>query len=263
MLAMKDLIFVIDIGNTHIASALYRAGKLERLWRVGSDPRRTEDEYFVTFQRLIKQCGCRHEDVRVCAVASVVPELTRVFRHMIDKYFACELIDVTAMTPLGLKFPMEDPSFIGADLIVNAFSAKEKYRSSCIVCDFGTATTIQLVGADGFFYGTAIAPGVITATAGLVKNTALLFGFQLEKPNNLLGTTTRDALKSGFVNGFGFLTDGFITGIRNEYAWLEPITVIATGGISALICSSIKQIDHVDRTLTLDGLNLICEKHPL
>ncbi|MCK4956933.1 MAG: type III pantothenate kinase, partial [Candidatus Cloacimonetes bacterium] len=193
-------------------------------------------------------------------VASVVPDLLRVFGHLAKKYFDLEAILVNAYVELGLSFPMSDPGFIGADLIVNAFAAKEKYQTNCIVCDFGTATTIQLVGEDGHFYGTVIAPGVITSAANLFSSASMLSNIQLTSPNKILGINTKDALLSGIVTGNTLMVDGIIKRIRTEYKDLGEIKAIATGGMSEMICENSTEIDIIDKTLTLEGLNYICQK---
>ena len=198
--------------------------------------------------------------VKKVAISSVVPELTRIFSHLINKYLKCDVEIVNAYSELGLEFPIEDPGFVGSDLVVNAFSAITKYKTNCIICDFGTATTIQLVGRDGRFFGTIIAPGVITSAKNLFDSTALLSNIQLKKPEHLLGTNTTDALLSGIITGNSFMLDGFIKALKKEYQHLRSIKTIATGGIAELICSNSKEIDIIDKNLTLDGLNLICCK---
>ncbi|RLC53097.1 MAG: type III pantothenate kinase [Candidatus Cloacimonadota bacterium] len=253
--------FVVDIGNTHIVMGIYRDNSLVHSWRIGTDYAKTEDEYFSIIKILSQEGAVDFAEISIAAIASVVPELTRVFSHLVKKYLKCPLIVVTAKTDLGLSFPMKNPEFIGADLLVNAFAAKEIYRENCIVCDFGTATTIQLVGADGFFYGTVISPGVITSAANLFKKASLLSNVELKPPQKVLGTSTEDALLSGILSGNTFMIDGFISAIRDEYKHLGTIKAVATGGIAGLICQNSRKIDLINKNLTLDGLNLICQRH--
>ena len=153
---------------------------------------------------------------------------------------------------------MENPDFIGADLIVDAFIAKEKYKTNCIICDFGTATTIQLVGADGYFYGTVIAPGIKTSADSLFLKTAQLSKIELQTPKSILGTNTKDSLLSGIIYGSIFMIDGIIRQIKKEFNNLENIKVIATGGLAHLVSEDSEEIEIIDENLTLDGLNLIC-----
>ncbi len=255
---MKNSNFVIDIGNTDIVMGIYLKNKLILSWRLSTNNFRTEDEYFAIIKLLFQENSFHPENIRKAALASVVPELTRVFSHLIDKYLKCPLIKVDAYTELGLTFPMKDPGFIGADLIVNAFAAREFYHENCIICDFGTATTIQLVGKDGHFYGTVISPGVITSSSNLIEKASLLSEVRLVSPKKTLGTTTKDALLSGIITGNALMVDGFIKKIRNDYKKLGNIKTIATGGISDLICKNSKEIDVIAKDLTLNGLNHIC-----
>jgi len=257
---MKNINMVVDIGNTNIVMGFYINTELQYSWRLNTDKAKTEDEYFGIIKQLADNRNLMLTQITKTAISSVVPEITRIFSHLIKKYLKCEVKIVNAYSKLGLQFPVTDPGFIGSDLIVNAFSAIEKNKTNCIICDFGTATTIQLVGKDGYFFGTVIAPGVITSAKNLFDSTALLANVQLKKPKHLLGTNTTDALLSGIVTGNSIMLDGFIKALRNEYKHLGEIKTIATGGIAELICSNSKEIDVIDKNLTLDGLNLICCK---
>ncbi len=257
---MKNINMVIDIGNTHIVMGFYSNTEFLYSWRLNTDKAKTEDEYFAIIKQLADERKLLLPQIKKVAISSVVPELTRIFSHLINKYLKCDVEIVNAYSELGLEFPIEDPGFVGSDLVVNAFSAITKYKTNCIICDFGTATTIQLVGKDGRFFGTIIAPGVITSAKNLFDSTALLSNIQLKKPEHLLGTNTTDALLSGIITGNSFMLDGFIKALKKEYQHLRSIKTIATGGIAELICNNSKEIDIIDKNLTLDGLNLICCK---
>ena len=257
---MKNINMVVDIGNTNIVIGFYSNTEYQYSWRINTDKAKTEDEYFSIIKQLADEQDLILSQINKVAISSVVPKITRVFSYLIKKYVKCDIEIVNAYSELGLKFPMKDPGFIGSDLIVNAFSAILKYKTNCIICDFGTATTIQLVGKDGLFFGTIIAPGVITSAKNLFDSTALLSNVQLEKPEHLLGTNTTDALLSGIVTGNSLMLDGFIKAIKNEYKHLGSFKTIATGGIAELICKDSKEIDIIDVNLTLDGLNFICCK---
>ena len=247
----------IDVGNSHIVFGVFENDILLQSWRLKSDKTRTGDEYFSVIQNLIKTNMLDSGNFRIAVLASVVPVLSNVFVHLIKKYFACPVINVNAFTDLGLSFPMKDPGFIGADLIVNAFAAKEIFKENCIVCDFGTATTIQLVGKNGYFYGTVISPVVITSANELFKNASLLSNIEIGKAPQILGINTKDALQSGIVTGNVFMIDGFVRAIKKEYKNIGFIKTIATGGIAQLICENSNEVDIIDKDLTLKGLNLI------
>ncbi|NQT65090.1 MAG: type III pantothenate kinase [FCB group bacterium] len=255
---MKNINMVVDIGNTHTVIGFYSNSEFQYSWRLNTDSTKTEDEYFSILKLLADDRNLILTKINKAAISSVVPEITRIFSHLINKYIKCNINIINAYSVLGLKFPMKDPGFIGSDLVVNAFSAKEKYKTNCIICDFGTATTIQLVGEDGHFYGTIIAPGVITSAKNLFDSTALLSNVQLTEPKHLLGTNTTDSLLSGIITGNSLMLDGFIKALKKEYKHLGAIKTIATGGIAELICKDAKEIDIIDKNLTLDGLNRIC-----
>jgi type III pantothenate kinase len=234
---MKNYNMVIDIGNTHIVMGFYSGRTIVCSWRLSTDKSRTEDEYYTIIKNLAVENEINFNRIGKAVISSVVPELTRLFSHLNKKYIKCPLQVVDAYTDLGLKYPVKDPGFIGSDLVVNAFSALKKYKANCIICDFGTATTIQLVSADGNFRGTIISP-----------------------PETLLGTNTKDALLSGIITGNAIMLDGFIKAIKEQYKNLGKIKTIATGGIAELICRNSKEIDVIDKMLTLDGLNMICQQ---
>jgi len=257
---MKNINMVVDIGNTHIVIGIYTNSEFQYSWRLNTDSTKTEDEYFSIIKQLADDRKLVQSQINKAAISSVVPEITRIFSHLIKKYLKCDVEIVNAYSELGLKFPIDDPGFIGSDLIVNAFSAKEKYKTNCLICDFGTATTIQLVGKDGRFFGTIIAPGVITSAKNLFDSTALLSNIQLKEPKHLLGTNTTDALLSGIITGNSLMLNAFIKALKKEHKHLSPIKTIATGGIAELICKNSKEIDIIDKNLTLDGLNRICIK---
>jgi len=250
-------ILVFDIGNTNIVGGVFEGENLKCTLRISSDSQKTADEYFAVINSICAHNKINLDTIEKVILSSVVPSLTRCFEHLFQRYFSCKSIIINGYTKLGLTYSVSDPGFIGADLIVNAFSAWKKYQSPCIICDMGTATTIQLVDQKGHFYGTSILPGVVTGAFNLFEKAALLSNIQLEKPQFLLGTTTKDALLSGIILGHAYLIDRFISEIKNQYSQLGDIKSIATGGISSLICENTKNIDIIDKTLTLDGLYLI------
>jgi len=250
-------ILVFDIGNTNIVGGVYEDGLLKCTLRLSSDLKKTADEYFVLVNSICENQGVNINCMDKIVLSSVVPSLTRCFEHMFQRYFKCGYIIVNGYSQLGLTYSVNDPGFIGADLIVNAYSAWKKYQTNCIICDMGTATTIQLVSQEGHFWGTSILPGLVTGAVNLFEKAALLSDIQLEKPTKILGTTTKEALLSGIVYGHAFLLDRFITEIKATYFQIENIKTIATGGISALVCEHTQNVDVIDKTLTLDGLYLI------
>jgi len=257
---MKRQQVVIDVGNTHTVVGVYTGAK-KLFWRIESNRKRTVDEYWSILVSLAVNSGIDLSATSIAGMSCVVPKLTGVFRELSERYLPCEMINVTSKTDLGLTYPVSDPSYIGADLLVDAFSAVEKYRSNCIVCDFGSATTIQLTGLNRHFYGTVICPGLQTSAEGLVNKAAQLTGVDFGGEFGLLGTSTGEAMLSGIIRGHALMIDGFIKQLRDEFSTLNPIKVVATGGIAKLVSKYSELIDVVDETLTLDGLALILERY--
>jgi type III pantothenate kinase len=257
--SVGNMNLVIDAGNTNTVFGVFEDDVLVHTFRLESDSDMTFVDLFDEISNRMKAFSIEMNSIGTIALSSVIPKLTEIFSEIENKLENVNFINVTPFTELGLKFPIEDPGFIGADLIVNAFAAKELYNENCIVCDFGTATTFQLVGKDGYFYGTVIAPGIKTAANSLFKNAALLPEVEPAKPQQILGTCTKDAILSGIVTGNALMTDGFIKKIKDEYSKLGKIRTIATGGLSQLIADNSEEIDIVDVDLTLKGLNGICK----
>jgi len=256
---MKTRRLLIDVGNTHTVVGLFTESAIERVWRLQTDSSRTVDEYWSLLNSLSSSEGYDLKEIKIVVLSCVVPYLKGVYRELTDKYIGCEFINVTCKLDLGLTYPTDDPSYIGADLLVDAYAAFTKYRSNCIICDLGSATTIQLVGADGKFYGTVISPGLMTSADSLIKKAAQLTGIELSDEMPLLGKNTREAMLSGILRGHALMIDGFISQIREEFSTLNPIKVVATGGIAKLVSRFTRFIDVVDETLTLEGLNGIAE----
>jgi type III pantothenate kinase len=234
--AYDGAILVVDIGNTNIVCGIYENDKLT--W----------------FAPLLGDYSLK--SIHYVAIGSVVPELSRIWIHLFQKYSSARIVDIKATSPLGLTYMVDNPSFIGADLVANAYGAWKKYHTNCIIVDLGTATTVQVVSASGLFIGAAIAPGLRTGASFLFEKAALLSEVELSSPPHVLGTNTHDALLSGIVSGHAIMIEGFINRIRMQYPELEPIKTIITGGISELLKPLVSNIDCLDKTLTLDGLHM-------
>ncbi|MCL2062959.1 MAG: type III pantothenate kinase [Candidatus Cloacimonetes bacterium] len=305
---MEKNIFVIDIGNTNIVCGLYEGENLLGSWRIESDKTKIAEDYYVLFTEMLSSIFdnnhadsqnfsllkltrdnilCEHIDY--FSISSVVPVIGKKIEEMLDKYFLKPYIFVDGKTKLGIKYLVDDPSCIGADLIANAYAAWHKYQTNCIIIDFGTATTIQMMGADGTFYGTSILPGIVTATNGLLDKAAQLSReifditsyFEMDndkeqtidisptiplkikeesKNNPILGKNTKESLISGIIMGHCLSVEGFINIIKEEYIELQNIQTIITGGIADMMKKQSKMIDICDKNLTLEGLFLIAKK---
>lgn len=253
-------LLAVDIGNTNIVCGLFEGDRLVRSVRFHSSLNRTADEYYSLLLPFFSQSGCNLPiDV---IIASVVPELTRMWQHLFSRHYGITAQILTAHSPLGLKYRVADPSFIGADLIVNAFAAWQKYKGSAIVIDLGTATTVQFVSAKGVFEGTAIIPGMKTGARNLFEKAALLSEIEISAPPALMGTNTRDALLSGIVNSHAFLLETYIQKLKLLYFDQKPITTVLTGGMADLLKPLMPSVDVVDKTLTLEGLFMARKRLP-
>lgn len=250
--SVNGAVMAVDIGNTNINCGIYREGELAWSARLSSSPLRTADEHYGILKSLLSEAELR--SLRAIGLASVVPELTRVWQHLLQKYTQAPVTEINALSPLGLTYKVDDPSTVGADLVANAFGAWKKYAAPCIIVDLGTATTIQLVTATGKCEGVVIAPGLKTAAENLFGSAALLTPVEIRTPETLLGTNTRDALLSGIVYGHAFMLQAMLQRLKTQYFELKDIVTIATGGISDLVKPLVPALDVVDRTLTLDGI---------
>ena len=259
---LQESVLIVDIGNTNIVCAIYR--KNEVIWtaRLKADTVNTSDEYYVLLSCLLQASNLSAankfgwEDIRYIALGSVVPELTRIWKHLFSKYIQAEVYEINALSPLGISFRVDNPAFIGADLIANAYAAWQKYQTSSIIIDLGTATTIELISKEGRFEGAIIAPGMKTGAESLFLKAAKLYEIELVPPPVLLGLNTTEAMLSGIVNGHSFMLDTFTAKIKEQYSDLKPFQTILTGGMSSLISPFLSGLDTVDKGLTMDGFYL-------
>jgi type III pantothenate kinase len=256
------LLLAIDVGNTNVTIGVFKNGALVHNWRLAALRERTADEIGIFVTHLFEQTKVEVSAVDGIVVASVVPPLTRPMEEMSDRYFGRKalLVDATnAGIPIAY-FPAED---VGADRIVNAVAAREKYRSHSpiIVVDFGTATTFDVISRDGEYVGGIICPGIGISAEALFQRAARLPRVEVRKPDRVVGQTTVNAMQSGLFFGYVEMVDGLVRRIKNELPDGEHATVIATGGLADVLSSEAKSIQHVEPDLTLEGLRLIWERN--
>ncbi len=195
-------------------------------------------------------------------MAYVVPPVGDSLRDLARRHLNVEPVIVTSELDLGMPIRYDPPAAVGADRLVNAFAARALYGAPqnvpCVVVDYGTATTLDAVSADGAYLGGALMPGIGISLDALFSHAALLSRVELKAPPAAIGANTADALRSGILLGFAAQTDGMVTRFVRE---LGPGTrIIATGGISPLIAPHAATIEILDPTLTLTGLRLIYER---
>lgn len=246
------MLLAIDVGNTNTVFALIKGDQTLERWRSATIAERTADEYAVWLQQLLALSGRGNlKKVKSCIISTVVPQSLFHLRNLSRRYFEVEPMVVGAAIP-GVEIRIDRPSEAGADRLVGAVGGFQEYGGPLIIVDSGTATTFDIVGEDGAFEGGVIAPGINLSQKALHEAAAQLPRIAIAQPDNAIGKTTVEALQSGIFYGYVGLIEGMINRIKAEYG--KPMTVVATGGVSALFQGVTDVIDHFDQDLTIRGL---------
>lgn len=254
------MLLAVNVGNTSTVLGVFHGAELEHHWRVSTESERTADELAVLFGGLLQVAGLSFSNqITGVVLSSVVPSSTGALRDMVNRYFNFPPVVVEPGTRTGLSIQTDNPREVGADRIVNALAAFHRYGGPCIVIDFGTATTYDVVSDNGEFLGGAISPGVQTSNASLSRETARLPQVELNAPRSPIGRNTIEAIQSGLIFGTAAEADGMIERIRKELG--GSATVVATGGLAPEIVPHCQFVDEVDPWLTLEGLRLVFERN--
>ncbi len=252
------MLLVIDVGNTNSVLGLYEGDRLVEHWRVATKPQVTTDELGIMYLALFAARGINSRDVKAAIVSSVVPPKVHAIRRACRRYFDVEPTFVTWRTDTGIEVRYDNPKEVGPDRIVNAVAAYELHRQGCIVVDFGTATTFDIVTSPGVYTGGVIAPGLGVSLEALIGRAARLPKVEIVKPDSIMGSNTISAIQAGTVYGYVGLVDGIVRRLLDAHD--EPFKVVSTGGLAALITEESEYIEAVHPFLTLDGLRLIYER---
>jgi type III pantothenate kinase len=261
----NSMLLTLDVGNTNTVLGLYRQGSDELVthWRISTLRTQTADEYGVLFLNLFAMRKIEASEVSSVIISSVVPPLESTLRQVCERYFDLKPMFVEPGIKTGMPILVDNPAELGADRLVNGVAAFARYGGPCIVVDFGTATTFDVISAKGEYIGGVIAPGLAISAEALFARAAKLSRVDVKKPAKVVGTNTVAHMQSGLYYGYIGLVDGILERILNETrapASSAP-KIIATGGLARLIVEDSRFIETIDDMLTLDGLRLIFERN--
>ncbi|MBP5151819.1 MAG: type III pantothenate kinase [Lachnospiraceae bacterium] len=254
------MILVIDVGNTNITYGVFDGDKLVTTFRMISNVSRTSDEYGMMIGALLKSNGVETGDIKGAIIASVVPNVMHSLTGAVKRYFSINPLIVGPGTKTGIKITSENPREIGADRIVDVVGAYEKYGGPVLVIDFGTATTYDLVTADGCFGVGITAPGIKISAKALWTDTAKLPEIEIKKPASILAGETISSMQAGLVYGQIGATEHIIREVKKQ-SGIKDMKVVSTGGLGRLISEETELIDVYDPFLTLEGLKILYQKN--
>ena len=258
------MLLAVDVGNSNTVIGVYEGHELVEHWRISTESSRTADELALLFQGFMAfQNLSFSKNVHGVVLSSVVPLVTERMVEMTRKYFHFPPVVVRPGTRTGFAINMDNPREVGADRLVNAIAAHDRYGGPGVVVDFGTSTNFDVYTAKAEFIGGAIAPGVMMSMEALSARGAQLPKFELRSPRSAIGRNTIEAMQSGAVYGFAGQVDRIIERITDSLidAGHGAPVVVATGGLASSIVEECHHIQHYEPWLTLDGLRLIWDRN--
>ncbi|UCH77982.1 MAG: type III pantothenate kinase [Candidatus Coatesbacteria bacterium] len=255
---MAPHLLALDVGNTFIAGGYFMAGRLVFHFQVASDTGRSADEYGLRLRQLVELHGGEAGELP-SVLCSVVPPLTAALAEALARYFgAAPVVVGDDYEALGIDVRYENPAEVGPDRVVNALATRELYGAPAVVVDFGTATTFDVVSAEGAYVGGVIAPGVAVSAQNLFERAARLAPVDFTLPPRVVGRNTEEALRAGIILGAARAADGIVEAIQEERG--ERGFLVATGGLAAVVAPVMTTAPRLDAELTLKGLALVYER---
>jgi type III pantothenate kinase len=257
------MLLAIDVGNTNIVLGVFDGTSLVESWRLQTLRERTSDELGLLVDGLFSRSRIERVQIRGIVLGSVVPPLTPTILAMAERYFGVKALTVDPAANSGMPILYENPWEVGADRIVNSVAAYERFGRNAnrplIVVDFGTATTLDAVSANGEYLGGAICPGVQISADALFQRAARLPRIDVRKPPRIVGQTTIGAMQSGLFYGYVGMVEGLVRRMSDELG--GHALCVATGGLAPVIAPETPLIEHVDPDLTLQGLRIVWERN--
>ncbi len=253
------MLLVMDIGNSNIVMAVYKGKDLVKSWRFTTDREKTADEYRVLLESFLAGIGLTFDDLVDVVISSVVPPLNPTLERLFRGVWPYRPLFVGAGVKTGLNLKVDDPRSLGADRIVNAVAAFDRFGGPLVIIDLGTATTVCAVSAKGDYLGGVICPGLGISVDALCRSAAKLPWIDIVPPVRAVGKNTVDSMHSGIYYGYVGLVEGFIKRFKQEVG--QNAHVVATGGFAPLIEQGTGMIDKVEPNLTLEGLRLLHQKN--
>jgi type III pantothenate kinase len=252
------VLLAVDVGNTQTHLGAFEGERLAEHWRFQTRSGATGDELAERINGLFGLCGMSFADIDAVCVSSVVPPLGTQFEQLVERYLDAECLTIGPGLKTGMPIRIDNPLEVGADRLVNAIAAYERFQEACIVVDFGTGINVDVVSGDGEYLGGAIGPGLEISLTALIDRAARITRIDLEAPEAAIGRSSRAAIQSGFVFGFAGMIDGIVRRIEEE---LGEACLLATGGLASVVVPFTETIEDVDDMLTLKGLRLIHERN--
>jgi type III pantothenate kinase len=248
------MLLAVDVGNTGTVFGCYDGPELGERWRIATEAHRTGDELGALLADFLDL-----SEIDGICLSSTVPRLIREYEHVAERWAKAPLLVIGPGVATGIAIHYDDPREVGPDRIANSVAARERFGAPVIVVDFGTSTNFDIVSPEGDYVGGVLAPGIETAMDALFSRAARLVKVDYAEPENVIGKTTEQGLRSGLVYGFAGQVDGIVDAIRRELG--AEAKAVATGGLADLIAPHTRSVSEVVPFLTLDGLRLIWERN--